>query len=126
MNPLDKAEIGSTGVMVSRLGVGGAPFGSMSVDVAEQRSIESIAKGLELGISYYDTAPLYGAGRSERYYANGLSGVERDSYVLSTKVGRVLNPWTLHPALTYSATCRRWMWYSTSAETVCCAPSRRV
>ena len=37
--------------------VGGAPFGSMSVDVAEQRSIESIAKGLELGISYYDTAP---------------------------------------------------------------------
>ena len=75
MNPLDKAEIGSTGVMVSRLGVGGAPFGSMSVDVAEQRSIESIAKGLELGISYYDTAPLYGAGRSERYYANGLSGL---------------------------------------------------
>ena len=31
MNPLDKAEIGSTGVMVSRLGVGGAPFGSMSM-----------------------------------------------------------------------------------------------
>ncbi|MCY4580000.1 MAG: aldo/keto reductase, partial [Chloroflexi bacterium] len=77
MNPLDKAEIGSTGVMVSRLGVGGAPFGSMPVEAAEQRSIESIGKGLELGISYYDTAPLYGAGRSERYYAQGLSGVER-------------------------------------------------
>ena len=92
MNPLDKAEIGSTGVMVSRLGVGGAPFGSMPIEDAEQRSIESIGKGLELGISYYDTAPFYGAGRSERYYAQGLSGVDRDSYVLSTKVGRVLNP----------------------------------
>ena len=92
MNPLDKAEIGSTGVMVTRLGVGGAPFGSMPVDAAERRSIESIGKGLELGVAYFDTAPLYGAGRSERYYARGLSGVERDSYVLSTKVGRVLNP----------------------------------
>ena len=92
MNPLDKAEIGSTGLMVSRLGVGGAPFGSMPVDTAEQRSVESIGKGLELGISYYDTAPFYGSGRSERYYARGLSGVERDGYALSTKVGRALNP----------------------------------
>ena len=92
MNPLDKAEIGSTGVMVTRLGLGGAPFGSMPVDLAEQRSIESINKGLELGIGFYDTAPFYGAGRSERYYARGLSDAERGSYVLSTKVGRVLNP----------------------------------
>lgn len=92
MNPLDKVALGSTGVEVTRLGVGGAPFGSMPREAAEQRSIESIGKGLELGIAYFDTAPLYGAGRSERYYAQGLSGVDRDSYVLSTKVGRVLNP----------------------------------
>ena len=92
MNPLEKAEIGSTGISVTRLGVGGAPFGSMPIEEAEARSIESIRKGLELDIAYFDTAPLYGAGRSERYYAHGLSGVERDSYVLSTKVGRVLNP----------------------------------
>ena len=91
MNPLDKAQIGSTNVSVTRLGVGGAPFGSMPIEAAEQSSIESIGKGLELGIAYYDTAPFYGAGRSERYYAKGLSGAERDSYVLSTKVGRVLN-----------------------------------
>ena len=92
MNPLDKAEIGSTGVMVTRLGLGGAPFGSMPIDAAEQRSIESINKGLELGIGFYDTAPFYGAGRSERYYARGLSEADRGTYVLSTKVGRVLNP----------------------------------
>ena len=92
MNALDKAKIGSTGVMVTRLGLGGAPFGSMPVDVAEQRSVESIDRGLELGIGFYDTAPFYGAGRSERYYAAGLSSAERDSYALSTKVGRVLNP----------------------------------
>ena len=46
MNPLDKTEIGSTGVEVTRLGVGGAPFGSMPVEEAEARSIESIRKGL--------------------------------------------------------------------------------
>jgi D-threo-aldose 1-dehydrogenase len=92
MKPLDKAEIGSSRVMVTRLGLGGAPFGSMPLDAAEQSSIESVRKGLELGIGFYDTAPFYGAGRSERYYAAGLSGVERASYALSTKVGRVLNP----------------------------------
>lgn len=92
MNPLDKAEISSTGVKVTKLGLGGAPFGSMPLNEAEQSSVESIDKGLELGIAYFDTAPLYGAGKSERYYAAGLAGVERDSYVLSTKVGRVLNP----------------------------------
>ena len=92
MNPLERAEIGLTGVMVTRLGMGGAPFGSMPIDIAEQRSIESINKGLEIGIAFYDTAPFYGAGKSERYYAQGLSRAERDSYALSTKVGRVLNP----------------------------------
>lgn len=92
MNPLDKAEIGSTGIMVTRLGMGGAPFGSMPIADARQSAIESISKGLDLGIAYYDTAPMYGVGRSERYYAEGLAGVDRDAYVLSSKVGRVLNP----------------------------------
>ncbi len=92
MNPLDTAAIGRTELRVTRLGMGGAPFGSMPVDIAERRSIESIRKGLALGIGYYDTAPFYGAGRSERYYAAGLAGADRSGYVLSTKVGRVLNP----------------------------------
>ena len=92
MNPLDRAQIGSTDIEVTRLGLGGAPFGSMPADVAEQRAVESIRAGLDLGIAYYDTAPMYGVGRSELCYAKGLRGVARDAFTLSSKVGRVLNP----------------------------------
>lgn len=92
MNPLDKAEIGATGLSVTRLGMGGAPFGSMPRADAERQAAASISAGLDLGIAYYDTAPLYGAGWSERYYARALAAAPRDSFALSTKVGRVLNP----------------------------------
>lgn len=92
MNPLDKAAIGKTALRVTRLGMGGAPFGSMPIEHAAARAVESVRKGLELGIAFYDTAPFYGAGRSEGYYAEGLRGAARDGYVLSTKVGRVLDP----------------------------------
>ena len=92
MNPLDRAQIGSTDIEVTRLGLGGAPFGSMPASAAEQRAMESIHKGLELGIAYYDTAPMYGVGRSERCYAKGLRGAARDAFTLSSKVGRVLIP----------------------------------
>ena len=92
MDPLAKAEIGATGLQVTRLGLGGAPFGGLSEDVAQQRATESIAAGLDVGIRYFDTAPLYGSGRSERYYASALKGVDRNSYILSSKIGRLLNP----------------------------------
>ena len=92
MNPLDKAEIGATGLSVTRLGMGGAPFGSMPREDAERQAAATIRAGLDMGIAYYDTAPLYGAGWSERYYAHALAAAPRDSFALSTKVGRVLNP----------------------------------
>ena len=49
-----------------------------------------IKRAHELGINYFDTAPLYGIGRSEVRYGAALAGVDRDSYIISTKVGRVL------------------------------------
>ena len=49
-----------------------------------------IKRAHELGINYFDTAPLYGIGRSEVRYGAALASVDRDSYVISTKVGRVL------------------------------------
>src|SRR5262249_57497875 len=49
-------------------------------------------RSLALGLNYPDPAPMYGAGESERRYGQALRGVPRDRYVLSTKVGRVLDP----------------------------------
>lgn len=91
MNPLDTAEIGSTGVHVTRLGLGGAPIGGNLVPVTEAAATEIVRKALDLGIRYLDTAPLYGLGKSESIYGQVLPGVDRDTFVLSTKVGRVLD-----------------------------------
>jgi len=92
MNPLEKKPIGQTGLQVTRLGLGGAPLGGLFRDVAEAVATETIQRALALGINFMDTAPLYGHGKSESYFGRALGGVARDSYVLSTKVGRVLEP----------------------------------
>jgi D-threo-aldose 1-dehydrogenase len=92
MNSLDTVEIGATGVRVTRLGLGGAPIGAHLVDVEEAAAVATIERALELEVSYFDTAPLYGFGRSERRYGLALAEVPRDRFVISTKVGRVLKP----------------------------------
>ena len=92
MNPLDTAEIGNTGIRVTRLGIGGAPIGSLFRTVSEDDAVATVQRGLELGLNYIDTAPLYGHGVSEIRLGRALQGIPRDSFVLSTKVGRVLNP----------------------------------
>ena len=47
-------------------------------------------KSYELGINYFDTAPLYGAGNSEKHYGRFLPEIDRESFVISSKVGRLI------------------------------------
>ncbi len=96
MNPLEKVAIGKQGVEVTRLGLGGAPLSGMVLGdglyggTAHDEAARIIRRAHDLGINYFDTAPLYGAGRSEVRYGSALADVDRDSFVISTKVGRVL------------------------------------
>ena len=92
MGPLETAEIGSSGLRVTRLGLGGAALGGLYADVSDEAAAATIQRGLHLGVSYVDTAPYYGHGKSERLVGKALAGVPRDEFVLSTKVGRVLKP----------------------------------
>ena len=98
MDPLEKVAIGKQGVEVTQLGLGGATITGMVLGdglyggTASDEAKRIIRRALDLGINYFDTAPLYGTGQSEVRYGAALSGVERDSYVISTKVGRVLEP----------------------------------
>ena len=92
MNPLDTAEIGTTGLRVTRLGMGGAPIGGNVTEVAEAEALRTVQRGHELGVRYFDTAPQYGHGKSEVFFGRAFAGIQRDEFVLSTKVGRVLNP----------------------------------
>ena len=92
MDPLKKVQIGKTSLQVTRLGLGGAPLGGLFQDVQGETAVATIRRALELGINFFDTAPLYGHGKSEKWMGQGLAGVPSDSRVLATKVGRVLDP----------------------------------
>ena len=85
-------ELGKSGVLVTELGFGGAPLGAVGdrIDEADVANIVGSAK--DGGIGYFDTAPLYGHGLSEKRLGAVLSQWQRDDFVLSTKVGRLLVP----------------------------------
>ena len=99
MDPFAKSKIGAAEVEVTQLGLGGAPLSGMTLGdglyggTARDQAISIIRRAHELGINYFDTAPLYGSGRSEWRYGAALEGFDRDSFVISTKVGRLLKPY---------------------------------
>jgi D-threo-aldose 1-dehydrogenase len=92
MNPQDRAEIGRTGLMVTRLGLGGAPLAGLYTGVASEQAANTIRRHLGHGMNFFDTAPLYGSGLSERRLGGVLSKQDRNAFVLATKVGRLLVP----------------------------------
>jgi len=84
--------LGDTGVMVSELGFGGSTIGNLYRAVDDDTALAATAAAWEEGIRYFDTAPHYGLGLSERRLGRALQGRPRDKYTLSTKVGRLLAP----------------------------------
>ncbi|MFI7351275.1 aldo/keto reductase [Streptomyces sp. NPDC049936] len=87
-----------TSLLPGRLGLGTAPLGSMFRDVSDEEAAATVDAAWDRGIRYYDTAPFYGAGLSEIRLGDALAGRPRDSYVLSTKVGRVVLDEVENPA----------------------------
>src|SRR5271154_5428285 len=78
-------------VQVSALGFGGAPIGNLYEKVTEEEAHSALETALAQGVRYFDTAPFYGHGLSEERMGRALGGHPRDSYVLSTKVGRLVS-----------------------------------
>jgi D-threo-aldose 1-dehydrogenase len=67
-------------------------MGNMFRPLTDTESVELIECALGQGVNFFDTAPLYGAGVSELRLGLALRGVPRDSYILQTKVGRLVQP----------------------------------
>jgi len=74
------------------MGFGAAPIGNMRRALSDDAAEATVRRAWDLGLRYFDTAPLYGHGLSERRVGRALGGEARDSFVLSTKVGRLLEP----------------------------------
>lgn len=77
---------------IGPLGFGGASIGNLYRAVPDERASETLHAAWDAGIRYFDTAPHYGLGLSERRLGAFLREKPRDEYVLSTKVGRLLVP----------------------------------
>ncbi|QRX89593.1 aldo/keto reductase [Streptomyces noursei] len=80
------------------LGFGTAPMGNMFRAIPEDEAQATLQAAWDQGIRYYDTAPFYGAGLAEMRLGELLSQQPRDSFVLSTKVGRVIHDEVEDPA----------------------------
>jgi D-threo-aldose 1-dehydrogenase len=92
MKPGDRRVLGSSGVEVTIMGCGGAPLGNMYRAFPDAQARATLEACHDAGIRYFDTAPLYGFGLSEHRLGEALRGKARADFVLSTKVGRLLEP----------------------------------
>ncbi|WP_308466472.1 aldo/keto reductase [Rathayibacter soli] len=80
------------GLRLSALGLGVAQFGNLYRKTTEEEAAGAFDAAWEGGIRYFDTAPHYGLGLSERRIGALLLQKPREQFVLSTKVGRLLEP----------------------------------
>ena len=78
------------GLQFTELGFGSAPLGNLYRAIGDDEAQTILEKAWEGGVRYFDTAPLYGLGLAETRINRFLRGKDRDQYVLSTKVGRLL------------------------------------
>jgi D-threo-aldose 1-dehydrogenase len=82
---------------LSRLGFGGAAIGNLYTAVDDAAARAAIDAAWDCGVRYFDTAPHYGLGLSERRIGEALRERPRAEFVLSTKVGRILEPASADP-----------------------------
>jgi D-threo-aldose 1-dehydrogenase len=89
---MKRRQIGKTGVFVTDISFGSSGIGNMGRVVTENEAKAVLQHAWDAGIRYFDTAPHYGRGLSEQRIGRFLKPKNRDDFVVSTKVGRVLSP----------------------------------
>ena len=82
---MEYAQLGRTGLTVSRAGFGGGGIGQVWGPTDEQEAIASVHRALELGITFFDVAPGYGDGKAEEALGKALEG-RSEPVVVATKV----------------------------------------
>jgi D-threo-aldose 1-dehydrogenase len=92
MQPEQRKRIGKTELSVSQFGVGGTAFGNIYNAIEDDQASATIDAAIAAGLNYFDTAPLYGFGLSESRLGAGLAKHDRNSVIISTKVGWRLDP----------------------------------
>src|SRR6476469_9202396 len=81
-----------SGLALTELGLGTAQLGNLYRVTTDDEVAATVDAAWHSGIRYYDTAPHYGLGLSERRLGEHLRDRPRDEYTISTKAGRLLDP----------------------------------
>jgi aryl-alcohol dehydrogenase-like predicted oxidoreductase len=84
-------ELGRTGWKVSTISFGAWAIGGTWGDVRDEESLAALQRALDLGVNFFDTADVYGDGRSEQLLAR-LRKQRREPFYVATKAGRRLDP----------------------------------
>ncbi|HEY1180615.1 MAG TPA: aldo/keto reductase, partial [Phytomonospora sp.] len=85
-------KIQNTPVTVTELGFGASVIGNLYRVTEPQDAADAVDDAWDAGVRYFDTAPHYGLGLSERRLGEALRDRPRHAYTVSTKVGRLLDP----------------------------------
>jgi D-threo-aldose 1-dehydrogenase len=88
----ERRRLGKTEVEVTALGLGGAPLGNFQASVEEGNALATVDLAYQSGVRYFDVAPQYGHGLAEHRFGQILRRYPRDSYTLTSKVGRLCIP----------------------------------
>ncbi|GGT21626.1 oxidoreductase [Streptomyces tanashiensis] len=89
---LDQNALGRSTVRVTELAFGAAAIGNLFTAVTDAEAEQAVHTAWDAGVRYFDTAPHYGLGLSERRLGAALRSRPRNQYVVSSKVGRLLEP----------------------------------
>ena len=80
------------GIQLTELGLGAAQLGNLYSETSDEQAANAVAEAWSDGIRYFDTAPHYGLGLSERRLGAALAAYPREQFIVSSKVGRLLVP----------------------------------
>ncbi|MFB4419921.1 aldo/keto reductase [Streptomyces sp. QL37] len=87
-----RIRLGRSAVEITELAFGAAAIGNLFTEVDPGQAAAAVDAAWDEGIRYFDTAPHYGLGLSERRLGEALRDRPRDAYAVSTKAGRLLDP----------------------------------
>jgi aryl-alcohol dehydrogenase-like predicted oxidoreductase len=91
---MNKRQLGRTGFAVSEVSFGAWAIGGTWGTVRDEESLRALNAAVDAGINFFDTADVYGDGRSERLLAKLLKERPRETLYVATKAGRRLQPHT--------------------------------
>jgi len=85
---METRPLGTTGIHLPVLSFGASSLGAEFRPIDLNEAFRAVHTALDLGMNFIDTSPFYGRGMSEVMLGQALKGVDRDSYILGTKLGR--------------------------------------